>query len=95
MDRFDHNSCSISSRCLSLLFVIEVLPTAIFLVFSRLTPRSASPWSEIRNIFFSTTRSLSSKPLDKKAPDFVFYAPRLRIKQAQSWRCVWVTTSCT
>merc|ERR1712096_309730 len=38
------------------------------------------PWSEIRNISFNDKKFVI-KPIDKKAPDFVFYAPRLRINK--------------
>ncbi|KAG7265292.1 hypothetical protein CRUP_032445 [Coryphaenoides rupestris] len=38
------------------------------------------PWSEIRNISFSDKKFVI-KPIVKKAPDFVFYAPRLRINK--------------
>ncbi|CAI9615005.1 unnamed protein product [Staurois parvus] len=42
---------------------------------SRLTPKIGFPWSEIRNISFNDKKFVI-KPIDKKAPDFVFYAPR-------------------
>nr|P86232.1 RecName: Full=Ezrin; AltName: Full=Cytovillin; AltName: Full=Villin-2; AltName: Full=p81 [Mesocricetus auratus] len=37
--------------------------------------RIGFPWSEIRNISFNDKKFVI-KPIDKKAPDFVFYAPR-------------------
>ncbi|XP_052001860.1 radixin-like isoform X2 [Xyrauchen texanus] len=46
----------------------------------RLTPKIGFPWSEIRNISFSDKKFII-KPIDKKAPDFVFYASRLRINK--------------
>ena len=46
----------------------------------RLTPKIGFPWSEIRNISFSDKKFVV-KPMDKKAPDFVFYTPRLRINK--------------
>lgn len=46
----------------------------------RLTPKIGFPWSEIRNISFND-RKFIIKPIDKKAPDFVFFAPRLRINK--------------
>uniref|UniRef100_A0A672FYJ7 Radixin n=1 Tax=Salarias fasciatus TaxID=181472 RepID=A0A672FYJ7_SALFA len=46
----------------------------------KLTPKIGFPWSEIRNISFNDKKFLI-KPIDKKAPDFVFYAPRLRINK--------------
>ncbi|XP_075576529.1 moesin isoform X2 [Pelecanus crispus] len=48
--------------------------------FCRLTPKIGFPWSEIRNISFNDKKFVI-KPIDKKAPDFVFYAPRLRINK--------------
>uniref|UniRef100_A0A8D3BRV3 FERM domain-containing protein n=1 Tax=Scophthalmus maximus TaxID=52904 RepID=A0A8D3BRV3_SCOMX len=45
-----------------------------------LTPKIGFPWSEIRNISFNDKKFVI-KPIDKKAPDFVFYAPRLRINK--------------
>ena len=48
--------------------------------FLRLTPKIGFPWSEIRNISFND-RKFVIKPIDKKAPDFVFFAPRLRINK--------------
>uniref|UniRef100_A0A3B4WR66 FERM domain-containing protein n=1 Tax=Seriola lalandi dorsalis TaxID=1841481 RepID=A0A3B4WR66_SERLL len=44
----------------------------------KLTPKIGFPWSEIRNISFN----------DKKLPDFVFYAPRLRINKRISALCM-------
>lgn len=48
--------------------------------FFRLTPKIGFPWSEIRNISFSEKKFII-KPIDKKAPDFVFFAPRVRINK--------------
>lgn len=50
------------------------------LIISRLTPKIGFPWSEIRNISFND-RKFIIKPIDKKAPDFVFFAPRVRINK--------------
>merc|ERR1711902_286224 len=46
----------------------------------RLTPKIGFPWSEIRNISFND-RKFVIKPIDTKAPNFVFFAPRLRINE--------------
>lgn len=46
----------------------------------KLTPKIGFPWSEIRNISFNDKKFVI-KPVDKKAPDFVFYAPRLRVNK--------------
>ncbi|KAK7907698.1 hypothetical protein WMY93_016310 [Mugilogobius chulae] len=45
-----------------------------------LTPKIGFPWSEIRNISFNDKKFII-KPIDKKSPDFVFFAPRLRINK--------------
>lgn len=45
-----------------------------------MTPKIGFPWSEIRNISFNDKRFVI-KPTEKKAPDFVFIAPRLRINK--------------
>ncbi|XP_078618298.1 radixin-like isoform X12 [Branchiostoma floridae x Branchiostoma japonicum] len=45
-----------------------------------LTPKIGFPWSEIRNISFNDKKFVI-KPIDKKAPDFQFFAPRLRINK--------------
>ena len=46
----------------------------------RLTPKIGFPWSEIRNISFNDKKFVI-KPIDKKAPDFVFNVQRLRINK--------------
>ncbi|EHB01884.1 Ezrin [Heterocephalus glaber] len=46
----------------------------------KLTSKIGFPWSEIRNISFNNKKFVL-KPINKKAPDFVFYAPRLRINK--------------
>lgn len=46
----------------------------------QLTPKIGFPWSEIRNISFNDKKFVI-KPIDKRAPDFVFNAPRLRINK--------------
>lgn len=45
-----------------------------------MTPKIGFPWSEIRNISFNDKRFVI-KPTEKKSPDFVFIAPRLRINK--------------
>lgn len=46
----------------------------------RLTPKIGFPWSEIRNISFNDKKFVI-KPIDKKAPDFMFLVERLRINK--------------
>jgi hypothetical protein len=58
-------------------------PKYIFLfyyILLRLTPKIGFPWSEIRNISFNDKKFVI-KPMEKKSPDFIFYAPRLRINR--------------
>uniref|UniRef100_A0A8C4QY83 Radixin n=1 Tax=Eptatretus burgeri TaxID=7764 RepID=A0A8C4QY83_EPTBU len=59
---------------------VDALGLNIYEHEDRLTPKIGFPWSEIRNISFSDKKFVI-KPIDKKAPDFVFYAPRLRINK--------------
>ncbi|KAJ8392970.1 hypothetical protein AAFF_G00068740 [Aldrovandia affinis] len=59
---------------------VDALGLNIYGIEDRLTPKIGFPWSEIRNISFHEKKFVI-KPMDKKAPDFVFYAPRLRINK--------------
>lgn len=59
---------------------VDALGLNIYEKEDRLTPKIGFPWSEIRNISFND-RKFVIKPIDKKAPDFVFFAPRLRINK--------------
>ncbi|XP_057678742.1 radixin isoform X2 [Corythoichthys intestinalis] len=59
---------------------VDALGLNIYEHEDKLTPKIGFPWSEIRNISFSDKKFVI-KPIDKKAPDFVFYAPRLRINK--------------
>uniref|UniRef100_A0A8C9ZRP6 Ezrin a n=1 Tax=Sander lucioperca TaxID=283035 RepID=A0A8C9ZRP6_SANLU len=59
---------------------VDALGLNIYEKEDRLTPKIGFPWSEIRNISFSD-KKFTIKPIDKKAPDFVFYAPRLRVNK--------------
>ncbi|NXW87869.1 MOES protein, partial [Alopecoenas beccarii] len=59
---------------------VDALGLNIYEQNDRLTPKIGFPWSEIRNISFNDKKFVI-KPIDKKAPDFVFYAPRLRINK--------------
>ena len=45
-----------------------------------MTPKIGFPWSEIRNISFNDKKFVI-KPVDRRAPDFVFFASRLRINK--------------
>ncbi|XP_013871179.1 ezrin b isoform X2 [Austrofundulus limnaeus] len=59
---------------------VDALGLNIYEKDDKLTPKIGFPWSEIRNISFNDKKFVI-KPIDKKAPDFVFYAPRLRINK--------------
>ncbi|KAI1899301.1 hypothetical protein AGOR_G00060390 [Albula goreensis] len=59
---------------------VDALGLNIYEHGDKLTPKIGFPWSEIRNISFNDKKFVI-KPIDKKAPDFVFYAPRLRINK--------------
>uniref|UniRef100_A0A672LDX1 Radixin-like n=1 Tax=Sinocyclocheilus grahami TaxID=75366 RepID=A0A672LDX1_SINGR len=59
---------------------VDALGLNIYERSDKLTPKIGFPWSEIRNISFSDKKFVI-KPIDKKSPDFVFYAPRLRINK--------------
>jgi hypothetical protein len=59
---------------------VDALGLNIYEKEDKLTPKIGFPWSEIRNISFNDKRFVI-KPIDKKAPDFVFIAPRLRINK--------------
>ncbi|CAN9502600.1 unnamed protein product [Ophioblennius macclurei] len=53
----------------------------------KLTPKIGFPWSEIRNISFNDKKFII-KPIDKRSPDFTFYAPRLRINKRILQLCI-------
>eukprot|EP00096_Caligus_rogercresseyi_P015412 TRINITY_DN784_c0_g2_i4.p1 TRINITY_DN784_c0_g2~~TRINITY_DN784_c0_g2_i4.p1 ORF type:complete len:505 (-),score=222.48 TRINITY_DN784_c0_g2_i4:311-1825(-) len=59
---------------------VDALGLNIYEKNDRLTPKIGFPWSEIRNISFND-RKFVIKPIDTKAPNFVFFAPRLRINK--------------
>jgi len=59
---------------------VDALGLNIYERDDRLTPKIGFPWSEIRNISFND-KKFTIKPIDKKAPDFIFYATRLRINK--------------
>lgn len=59
---------------------VDALGLNVYEKEDKLTPKIGFPWSEIRNISFNDKKFVI-KPIDKKATDFVFYAPRLRINK--------------
>ena len=72
---------------------VDALGLNIYEKDDKSTPKIGFPWSEIRDISFNDKKFVI-KPIDKKAPDFVFYAPRLCINK-RSCTSAWGTTSCT
>ncbi|XP_064612057.1 merlin-like [Liolophura sinensis] len=66
---------------------VDALGLNIYEADNRLTPKVTFPWSEIKNISFKD-KKFSIKPVDKKAPDFVFFAPKLRINKLILELCV-------
>ncbi|CAF0894614.1 unnamed protein product [Adineta steineri] len=59
---------------------VDALGLNIYDKQDKLTPKIGFPWSEIRNVSFSDKKFVI-KPMDKKSPDFVFFAQRLRINR--------------
>lgn len=59
---------------------VDALGLNIYEKNDRLTPKIGFPWSEVRNISFNDKKFII-KPIDKKSPDFVFYATRLRVNK--------------
>lgn len=59
---------------------VDALGLNIYEKDDKLTPKIGFPWSEIRNISFNDKKFII-KPIDKKAPDFVFFASRVRINK--------------
>ncbi|KAM8916150.1 ezrin a [Spinachia spinachia] len=59
---------------------VDALGVNIYEKNDKLSPKIGFPWSEIRNISFNDKKFII-KPIDKKAPDFIFYAPRLRVNK--------------
>ena len=59
---------------------VDALGLNIYEKDDKLTPKIGFPWSEIRNISFND-RKFVIKPIDTKAPNFVFFASRLRINK--------------
>ncbi len=66
---------------------VDALGLNIYEKNDRLTPKIGFPWSEIRNISFNDKKFVI-KPIDKKAPDFVLFSPRLRINKRIQALCM-------
>jgi hypothetical protein len=59
---------------------VDALGLNIYAQDDRLRAKIGFPWSEIRNISFNDKKFVI-KPIDKKAPDFMFLVERLRINK--------------
>ncbi|ESO10615.1 hypothetical protein HELRODRAFT_185255 [Helobdella robusta] len=59
---------------------VDALGINIYEKEDKLTPKIGFPWSEIRNVSFSSKKFVI-KPIDKKAPDFIFYTSHMRINK--------------
>lgn len=59
---------------------VDALGLNIYAKDNKLTPKIGFPWAEISNISFND-RKFIIKPIDKKAQDVVFFAPRVRINK--------------
>ncbi|KAM9777277.1 ezrin a [Neosynchiropus ocellatus] len=66
---------------------VDALGLNIYEKNDRLSPKIGFPWNEIRNISYNEKKFII-KPIDKKAPDFVFYAPRLRVNKRILLLCI-------
>ena len=59
---------------------VDALGLSVYEHDDKLSAKIAFPWSEIRNISFNDKKFVI-KPIDKAAPDFLFFVPRLRINK--------------
>jgi len=81
LEMYGVNYFSITNKKKTPLFLgVDALGLNIYASDDKLTPKIGFPWSEIRNISFNDKKFVI-KPIDKKAPDFVFYVERLRINK--------------
>jgi merlin protein len=54
---------------------------------NKLTPKISFPWSEIRNISFDD-KKFTIKPVDKSAPNFIFFSQKLRMNKLILELCI-------
>ncbi|KAK9534123.1 hypothetical protein VZT92_009192 [Zoarces viviparus] len=66
---------------------VDALGLNIYEKDDKLSPKIGFPWSEIRRIAFKEKKFII-KSIDKKAPDFLFYAPRLRVNKRIRQLCI-------
>ncbi|KAF7653199.1 hypothetical protein LDENG_00086050 [Lucifuga dentata] len=88
LEMYGVNYCEIKNKKGTDLWLgVDALGLNIYEKEDKLTPKIGFPWSEIRNVSFNDKKFII-KPLDKKAPDFVFYAPRLRVNKGILQLCI-------
>lgn len=81
LEMYGVNYFSIKNKRGTDLFLgVDALGLNVYDKDDQLTPKIGFPWSEIRNISFNDKKFVI-KPIDRRAPDFVFFAPRLRINK--------------
>ena len=66
---------------------VDSLGLSIYEFMDKITPKIAFPWSEIRNISFNDKKFVI-KPIDRKSPDFTFFASRVRINRQILQLCI-------
>ncbi|XP_074641113.1 merlin-like [Tubulanus polymorphus] len=66
---------------------VDAVGLNIYELDNRLTPKISFPWSEIKNVAFKD-KKFTIKTMDKKSPDFEFYAPKPRINKLVLELCV-------
>lgn len=66
---------------------VDALGLNIYERENRLTPKVNFPWNEIKNISFKD-KKFSIKAVERKSPDFIFYAPKIRINKLILELCV-------
>ncbi|KAI0983528.1 hypothetical protein GJ496_005996 [Pomphorhynchus laevis] len=59
---------------------VDALGLNVYDKTDKIVPKIGFPWSEIRNIAFND-RKFIIKPIEKKAKEFTFYVPRLRVNK--------------
>lgn len=66
---------------------VDSLGISVYDYLDKLTPKIAFPWSEIRNISFNDKKFVI-KPIDRKSPDFSFFAPRVGVNRQILQLCI-------
>ena len=88
LDMYGVNYFSIKNkRATELWLGVDALGLNVYEQEDKLTPKIGFPWSEIKNISYND-KKFTIKPIDRRAPDFVFYSPRLRINKRILALCI-------